>query len=117
MKKLKEFLVGSLGTVGMVIWFIIDFAFLFTPLWFLDIPSFWITLVLTMLLFIPCVGGLTSFVLWILSFIEILSVPIDGWSIFYFAMVAIYFISTVLPVAIYLIMYLLSSLYSLFKRN
>lgn len=97
MKKLKDMLIGTLGVVGYVLWFIVSLWFTFTPIIFLDI-SFWITLLLTAVILI--VGDIVALPLWIWSFVVVVSEPIDGWSIAYFITFAVYALTTIIPTAI-----------------
>lgn len=113
MKKLKDMFLGTFGVVGYVIWLLISFAVMFAPLWFLDF-SFLIYLLITIVLFIPFIGGITNFVLWVWSFGVVLSQPIDGWSVFYFAIFLIYAITTILP---YIIQFVINIFSLLTNRN
>ena len=100
MKQLKDILLGSLGAVGYAIWFVASALLMYAPLLFLDFP-FWIDVVIIIAVTtIPFVGGITEFVIWIWSFVVVISDPIDGWSIFYFVTFAIYFITNILTRAI-----------------
>jgi hypothetical protein len=41
--------------------------------------------------------------IWIWAFVEVLSKPISGWSIFYFVVFAIYFFTVLLPITLNII--------------
>lgn len=101
--KFKDILLGSLGLAGLIIWYMISVMVRFTHLLFFDF-SFLISFLVIMVLFIPFVGGITNFILWVWSFNIVLSKPIDGWSIFYFCMLALYVITTILPFVIQFIL-------------
>ena len=116
MNKLKDILLGSLGIVGYILWFIIGALVMFAPLIFLDF-SFLGYFLLTMILFIPCIGAITNFILWIWSFTIVVSEPIDGWSIAYFIIFAIYGLSTIIPTAISIIASIIDMIVSMFNNK
>ena len=97
MKNLKELLANTLGWVGIVLWYVVSFLLMFLPLAVLNFP-FWIDLIIIfVVLNIQGIGDMIALVLWVWSFIEIVSEPIDGWSIFYFVILAINVLLAVLP--------------------
>ena len=97
LKYLKDFLVGTFGVVGFGLWFIIGALTMFAPLVFLDV-SFWVSLLIIIaILYIPIIGDITNLVIWIWSFVVVISEPIDGFSIAYFIIFAIYGLSTIIP--------------------
>lgn len=104
LKFVKDFLIGTFGVVGFGIWFIIGALLMFAPLVFLDI-SFWVSLLLIIvIMYIPIIGDITNFVIWIWAFVVVLSESIDGWSIAYFIIFGIYILTSVLPTVIQLIL-------------
>lgn len=103
MKKLKDLLIGSLGVVGIILWYLIEIVIGIAPLVFLNFP-FWVNLIILFaLMSTEFIGGLIEIVLWVWSFIVVIARPIDGWSIFYFITFAIYFFIHILPMVIHII--------------
>lgn len=103
MKPLKDKLLGALGVVGLIIWYLISLTLLSLPLVFLGFP-FWVDLlILFVIVSFPLSGGIVEFVIWIWSFIVVVSEPIDGWSVFYLVVFAIYCLTSLLPFVISLI--------------
>ena len=97
MKNFKETLVGTLGVVGFIIWFLLGAVLLFLPLSFLDFPLWVDFIIILVLMNTQVLGGVLSIVLWVWSFTEVIAHPIDGWSIFYFVGFAIYLLTSILP--------------------
>ena len=95
--KIKETLVGTFGMVGTVIYYLMGFALLFTPLAFIGADSFWIYLIFSALLLISGINIVANSVLWIWSFFEVIGQPINGFSIFYFSVLAVYVLLGLLP--------------------
>ena len=116
MNKVKDLLFGSLGVVGLILWYLIGAIVMFTPLVFLDF-SFWVYWLITAALFIPFIGGITNFIIWIWSFVVVVSEPIDGWSIAYFIIFAIYGLSTIIPTAISIIASTIRTIESMFGNK
>jgi len=103
MNKIKDSLVGTLGVIGYILWIIIGALTMFTPLAFLDIP-FWISLLIIIaIIYLPFIGGITNFIIWVLSFVVVVSGPIDSFSIAYFIIFAIYCLTAIIPTAISII--------------
>lgn len=102
-KNLKVILVGSLGVVGYVIWYVLLAAVWLLPLIVLDFP-FWADVLIILVAFnIPILGSLFEFALWIWSFTIVTSMPIGGFSIFYYIVFGIYILTSVLPFIVVLI--------------
>jgi hypothetical protein len=108
MNKIKDVLFSSLGVFGIFLWYLIGFIVMFTPLIFLDFSflGYWLIIIF---LFIPFIGDITNFIIWICSFNAVISEPIDGWSVFYFVIFAFYCLTTVLPYAINIIVSLFAN--------
>lgn len=120
MNKIKDILCGTLGIVGLVVWYLIGAIMMFTPLVFLEDLSFWISLLIIIaILYIPFIGDITQFIIWLWSFVVVVSEPIDGWSIAYFVVCALYVFTTLLPIVINTFAYIVASIVSLFanRRN
>ena len=103
MKSLKDKLSGALGVVGLVIWYLISAIVVFTPLAFLDLSFIVYGIIIFAIISFSLIGGIVELVIWIWSFIVVVSEPIDGWSVFYFIAFAIYCLTTLLPFVISLI--------------
>ena len=117
MEKLKDFLLGTLGVVGYIIWFILSAVLLYAPLMFLDF-SFWIdVIIICAISCLPIAGSITEFVIWVLSFVVVVSEPIDGWSIFYFIAFAFYCFTVLLPTALNIVVNIIAWIASLFVRR
>lgn len=103
MKVLKEKLIGTLGTVGFILYFIISAMLTVAPLAVLDFP-FWVDIIIIFVVFsIPIIGGLMNFIIWIWSFVVVISEPINGLSIFYFVALAVNFLPSVIDIIINII--------------
>lgn len=98
--RIKEMLVGKLGIVGIVIYYLLAFALIFTPLAFIGADSFWIYLIFSVLLLISGINIIANFVLWVWSFVVVIEQPIDGGAVFYFIILAIYVLLGLLPTII-----------------
>ena len=73
------------------------------PLQFLNFP-FWVdTIIFIVICSTNLVGKLLGFILWIWSFVIVISNPIGGFSIFYLIVFAIYILTGVLPFVLSLI--------------
>ena len=114
MKSLKDIFVGTLGVVGYILWVILKYLLLFTPILFLD-TSFWVTFLLTAATF--AATHFVAFPLWIWSFVVVVSEPIDGWSIAYFVLFAIYSITIIIPTAISVIVSIINLIMSIFSHK
>lgn len=106
--KIKDILIESLGTVGIVIYYALSLVIWFTPFAFSSFPNFWITFLIGMLLLIPGIQDITGFFLWWYSFGTVMSQQPDGWTIFYICILVIYVLTTLLPFAIRLILNIVS---------
>ena len=116
MKNFKDVLAGTFGAVGIILWYLMTGVVLFLPLSFLGFP-FWISFVIILvILYVPFIGELTQFVLWIWSFV-VVSEHIDGWSIFYFVAFAFYFFTTILPFVTNIIITLIASLIEMLNNK
>lgn len=101
--RIKEMLVGKLGIVGIVIYYLFAFALIFTPLAFIGANSFWVYLIFSALLLISGINIIANFVLWVWSFVVVIEQPIDGGTVFYFIILAIYVLLGLLPTIIQLV--------------
>jgi hypothetical protein len=97
LEKLKDVLVGSLGVVGYVIYSVILYVIYFLPVLILDFPLWANILIVLCIMNIPIVGGILYLAAWIWSFTIVISMPIGGFSIFYFVAFAVYFFTSLLP--------------------
>lgn len=104
MNNLKSFLIGTLGVVGYILWFILGALLMFAPLVFLDMPFWASLLIIIAIMYIPIIGDITNFAIWIWSFVVVISEPIDGWSIAYFIIFGIYVLTSIIPTVIQLIL-------------
>jgi hypothetical protein len=66
---------------------------------------------------IPFIGGLTECGIWVWSFVVVLSKPISGWTIFYFVVFAIYFFTTLLPIIINTVKFLIALIAEIFNEE
>ncbi len=98
MKRLKEKLIGTLGTVGFILYFIISAMITVAPLVVLDFP-FWIdAIIIFVVISLPFIGGLIEFIIWIWSFVVIISAPISALSYIYFILFAARFLPNVIDI-------------------
>ena len=116
-EKIKDVLVGSLGVVGMVVWSLVCAVLAFLPLSFLNFPLWMDLVIIFVILSMDFVGGLISLILWIWSFIIVISAPIDGLSIFYFVVFAVYFVTSVLPIVTNIVISLIALIVEIFNKD
>lgn len=91
MNKLKDFLQGTFGVIGYLIYFFIAFIFSYIPLYFLDF-NIWVTIAIVLAVeFIPFVT-LAMPIFWIWALIDSLFKPIDTFSIILYICFVIYLI-------------------------
>jgi hypothetical protein len=116
-EKLKEILVGSLGIAGYVVWFIFSIIMTFLPLSYLNNPLWVDFIIIFVIISFPFIGGMMECGIWIWAFVEVLSKPISGWSIFYFVVFAIYFFTVLLPIALNIIGYIFALIAKIFSEE
>ena len=116
MKNLKDELIGWLGVAGVILYYLIGIFLMIVPLVVLDFPLVVNLIILMVFVSFQFIGGLTNMVLWVWSFIVIISEPIDGWSIFYFVVFAIEVFTTFLPLVANIVSGLINLIIELFKK-
>ncbi len=94
---MKEKLQTALGTVGIVIYFIVSWLICFYPLLFCNFPWWGDTLYIAAIVFLggSPLSGILSTIIYIIALINVLNGPINTWSIIFlilFAVNIIYFI-------------------------
>ena len=109
MGSLKEKLKVTLGFAGIILWYIIALAIFLTPLICLDFPLWADIIILFIILEVPLANTIAELTIWIWSFIEVVSHPINGFSIYYFIAFAIYFLTTFWPFIYLLIIAIISA--------
>lgn len=97
MKGLKDTLFSALGSVGFVIYCLISTILLFMPLVFLDLNIFIDAILIFVIIYIPFIGGICEFILWLLSFFVVLNEPFNVFIALYYVALAIYVLTTLLP--------------------
>ena len=67
--RFKEWIVGSLGAVGLILFYLIQVVIIFIPLVFLGLP-WWVDAILALIvLFVPFLNTIAALAIWIWSFI------------------------------------------------
>lgn len=100
---MKEKLTDALGSVGIVLFYIISVLIVCAPLGFLDFP-FWLdVLIIIGFQLLPGIGSIAELVLWVWSFFIVIKGPIDVLAILYFVAMGIYFFSFLPPIIVSII--------------
>lgn len=103
MRKFKDYLLNTLGVAGFIIWLLIGCVLMIFPLTVIEFP-FWLNLiVIFVILSSKTLGNIVEIVLWVWSFIVIISEPIDSWSITYYIVCAIRFVPGIISFVVTLI--------------
>ena len=99
----KDKLVGALGGLGLVLWYLIGLVLLCMPLYFLKLP-FWATaLIILAIIYLRGIGEILTFVVWIWAFLSVLKMPLNGASIVFYVTFAIFCFTSILPVIVNLV--------------
>lgn len=95
MQKLKDTLSGTFGAVGFILYYLILLGLSFIPFRYLfpNLPLFVPALFVFVIYEIPLIGGIVQLIIWIWSFVIVVTNPIDAWSIAYFCFFTIYAIT------------------------
>ncbi len=93
MKRIKD----TLGIFGYILYYLISFFITFMPLYLFDFNFITIGIITAIVLFIPIVSDITLFALWIFSFLKILPLEFDWFTICYLIALAIYLITEIIP--------------------
>lgn len=113
-EKIKEFMVGTLGTLGIVLYYLLGIALWILslmPIYFLDLP-FWGYFILIMIATIPSVGDLLLLVLWCITFPTILEEPFSTVVCLYYIGLADFVIAYLIPTLISII----GAIITMFRR-
>lgn len=94
---MKEKLSYTLGSVGLIIWYIISIVYSFAPLLVLDIGYFVSFLLILAMNLLPIGGELLRMGLYIWATIVVLGRPLNIIYIIFLICAAVYFFTTVLP--------------------
>ena len=101
-EKIKESMVGALGVVGLILYYILGVAMWLLslmPIVFLDLP-FWGYFVLIALIFIPLWGDILTLVLWCITFPIVIDEPFSTFVCMYYIGIAAYTIGYLIPFVI-----------------
>lgn len=94
---MKEKLIGALGGIGFIVWYLIAFLYTTAPVYFLPVP-FWLkSLFVFIVMVAPVIGGLLGCVLYVWAFVIVIHQPIDIFSIVFFVFAALYLFTSVIP--------------------
>lgn len=94
---MKDKIIGALGGIGFVIWYIIAFLYATAPVYFLPVP-FWLKSLFVLIVMVaPVIGGILGCALYVWAFIIVIHQPIDLLSIIFFVFAALYFFTSVIP--------------------
>lgn len=109
MNKVKEFLAGSALLVGSGFRWFLSLLLLFAPLFFvLDFKAYIDGLIIVAVLFVPFLGGLLELAIWGWSLIVAVKMPFDIFIGIYYAALALYVFTKLVPVLLSLIATLFS---------
>lgn len=104
MNKVKEFLAGSALLVGSGFRWLLSLLLLFAPLYFvLDLSTLLDCLIILAVLSLPFVGGLIELAIWVWSFIVALNMPFDIFIGIYYAALAFYVFTRLVPMLLSLL--------------
>jgi len=92
-----------------ILFYILSIVLLYFPLLILDMPFIVYLLVSLAIKTLPIIGPILELIVWIWSFVVVVSAPIDGWAIAYFVAFAFYFFTTLLP-------FVINAIYSLSNK-
>lgn len=101
MDKCKNWLMGSLGILGFLIYLMVAYLFQFAPLIVLDFHFIIFCLVFFVICFVPILGTLVNIVVWIWALVVTINGPQDAFAIVYYVVFGIN--------ALYVLMSILSS--------
>lgn len=88
--KISSWLIGTLGTFGRILLWVILFLYYFAPVYFLPLPFWADGLIILVLLNIGAWADLVSIPIWIWALIRVVTSPLDITSYIFFAFFAIY---------------------------
>ena len=94
---MKDKIIGALGVVGFVLWYILSIIFGFCPLFFLRLPHIFDWILMAVIIFIPFWGEGVRLILYIWAFFVVLVQPKDIFSIIFFIFFAIYIFAFGIP--------------------
>jgi hypothetical protein len=83
MTNLKDKLLGTLGGLGIILYYSLTFIFCFAPIYFLPISLWWVIIITIVAFIFPTVYGLISPILWIWGLVETIVGP-QGWITYVF---------------------------------
>lgn len=95
---MRDKLIQSFGGVGFGLWLILGFCLSYMPLWFIPIHGLLLLAIIAVIMFVPIVGGIANFILWVVSFPVVLNGPQDELAIAYYIVFSIYIIFNVIPI-------------------
>lgn len=90
----------SFGGIGFILWLLLGFCLSYMPLWFLPIHGIARLAVIAVIMFVPIVGDVLDFILWIVSFPIVLNGPQGGFAIAYYIVLAINIFFNIVPLAL-----------------
>ena len=99
---MKEKLINTLGTVGIVLWYLVSILIAVMPLVMIDAPFLLNLLLLAIVMYIPATSG----IFWIWGLICAICGPQDAIAVIYYVLFAVMF----LP-------YFINSILSLFNKR
>lgn len=95
---MRDKLIQSFGGVGFGLWLILGFCLSYMPLWFLPIHGLALFAIIAVIMFIPIVGDIVNFILWVVSFPVVLKGPQDWLAIAYYIVFAVNMLFNVIPI-------------------
>lgn len=98
MNKLKEFLQGSLGIFGFVLYLVVYIIVDCAPLVVLPLPLLVSTALFLAMMVLPVVSSVLSLILWPAGLIFMIRQPQDFWSILYYILFAVNVVRLLLAV-------------------
>lgn len=81
---MKEKLTATLGTFGLILWYVISVVITFAPLIILSFPIYIDAAIIAIINIIPILGNIVSVVIWVWALIECIGGPQDIFAIIYY---------------------------------
>lgn len=117
-EKIKESLIGVLGTLGVLIYYLLGFAIWLIslmPMLFLDL-NFWGYFILSIIILIPFIGGITQLILWCITIPTVIYEPFSALVCLYYIGLVIYVCAYAIPFIMSLIGVIVNFIANIFRR-
>ncbi len=98
----REKLINSLGAFGIILYYILCFALVFTPIAVLPVPAWARFIIIAVIMFVPALIDIAGPILWIVGFFIVLNGKQNGFAVFYYVLFAVYVIIEVVNLVSFL---------------